>query len=55
MPGVKAASFSAGASPMQGEDGLFFWLNGQPKPAGVIVNLALVQVVLQKFSVYTIY
>jgi putative ABC transport system permease protein len=33
MPGVKAASFSLGASPMQGEGSAFFWLDGQPKPA----------------------
>ena len=32
-PGVSAASFSMGASPLQGEDDLFFWLDGQPKPA----------------------
>jgi predicted permease len=33
MSGVKAASFSAGASPMQGEGSVSFWLEGQPKPA----------------------
>ncbi|HEX3229289.1 MAG TPA: ABC transporter permease, partial [Pyrinomonadaceae bacterium] len=32
-PGVRAASFSAGASPLQGEDDLFFWIDGTPKPA----------------------
>jgi predicted permease len=32
-PGVRAVSFSSGASPLQGEDDLFFWLEGQPKPA----------------------
>src|ERR1044072_3334775 len=32
-PGVRAASFSLGASPLGGEDDLFFWLEGQPKPA----------------------
>jgi len=32
-PGVRAASFTEGASPLQGEDDLFFWLEGQPKPA----------------------
>jgi putative ABC transport system permease protein len=31
--GVRAASFSSGASPLQGEDDLFFWLDSQPKPA----------------------
>ncbi len=33
-PGVSAASMSLGASPLQGEDDLFFWIDGQPKPAG---------------------
>jgi predicted permease len=33
MPGVRAASFSVGAAPLQGEDDLFFWLDDQPKPA----------------------
>jgi predicted permease len=33
MPGVKAASFSLGASPMQGEGSASFWLDGRPKPA----------------------
>jgi predicted permease len=33
LPGVKAASFSLGASPMQGEDDMLFWLDGQPRPA----------------------
>jgi predicted permease len=33
MPGVKAASFSLGASPMQGEGSASFWLDGQPRPA----------------------
>jgi predicted permease len=33
MPGVRAISFSAGAVPLQGEDDLFFWVEGQPKPA----------------------
>jgi predicted permease len=33
MPGVKAASFLTGASPMQGRESEFFWLDGQPKPA----------------------
>lgn len=32
-PGVGAASFTDGAIPMQSEDDLFFWLEGQPKPA----------------------
>jgi putative ABC transport system permease protein len=33
LPGVKAASFSYGATPLQGIDNLFFWLADQPKPA----------------------
>ena len=33
MPGVEAASFSVGASPMQDEDDRFFWLESQPRPA----------------------
>lgn len=33
IPGIRAASFSLGASPMQGEDDLFFWLDSKPKPA----------------------
>jgi predicted permease len=32
-PGVRAVSFSAGAIPLAGEDDLFFWVDGQPKPA----------------------
>jgi predicted permease len=32
-PGIRAVSFSGGASPLQGEDDLFFWIDGQPKPA----------------------
>jgi predicted permease len=32
-PGVRAASFTNGALPLQGEDDLFFWLEGEPKPA----------------------
>ena len=42
-PGVRAASFSEGAVPLQGEDDLFFWLDGQPKPASQSeMNMALV-------------
>ncbi|MDQ3013830.1 MAG: ABC transporter permease, partial [Acidobacteriota bacterium] len=42
-PGVKAVSFSAGASPLQGEDDLFFWLDGRPKPASQSeMNMALI-------------
>jgi len=32
-PGVRSASFSWGASPLQNEDDLFFWVDGRPKPA----------------------
>ena len=32
-PGIRAVSFSAGAIPLAGEDDLFFWVEGQPKPA----------------------
>jgi predicted permease len=32
-PGVRAASFSWGAAPLQNEDDLFFWLDGQTKPS----------------------
>ena len=31
-PGIQAVSFSAGGVPLQGEDDLFFWIDGQPKP-----------------------
>lgn len=42
-PGVQAVSFSAGAVPLQGEDDLFFWVDGQPKPASQSeMNMALV-------------
>jgi len=33
-PGVDAASFLVGAVPLQSEDDLFFWIEGQPTPAG---------------------
>ncbi len=33
VPGVQASSFSTGATPLQGEDDVFFWLDSQPKPA----------------------
>jgi predicted permease len=32
-PGIRAVSFSAGAIPLASEDDLFFWVEGQPKPA----------------------
>ncbi len=43
LPGVRAASFSAGAVPLQGEDDLFFWIEGEPKPASTSeMNMTLV-------------
>jgi predicted permease len=33
VPGVEAASLSAGAMPMAGDSELPFWIEGQPKPA----------------------
>ena len=43
MPGVRAASFSWGALPLQSEDDLFFWVDGRPKPASKSeMNMALV-------------
>ena len=42
-PGVRAVSFSAGAIPLAGEDDLFFWIEGQPKPASQSeMNMAVV-------------
>ncbi|MGH2523443.1 MAG: FtsX-like permease family protein [Anaerolineales bacterium] len=44
--GVQAASFTRGASPLQSEDDLFFWLDGQPKPASQSeMNMALIYIV----------
>ena len=43
IPGVRAASFSWGATPLMSEDDLFFWIDGQPKPASTSeMNMALV-------------
>jgi predicted permease len=43
IPGVRAASFSSGASPMQGEDDLYFWLDDKPRPASTSeMNMALI-------------
>jgi predicted permease len=43
MPGVRAASFSVGAAPLQSEDDLFFWIDGEPKPASTSeMHMALV-------------
>ena len=45
-PGVQATSFSWGAVPLQGEDDLFFWIDGKPKPASQSeMNMALVYIV----------
>ncbi len=33
IPGVRAASLSTGEAPLQGQNDLSFWLDGQPKPA----------------------
>ncbi len=33
IPGVRAASFCTGAAPLRSKDNVFFWLDGQPKPA----------------------
>jgi predicted permease len=42
-PGIRSASFSSGAAPLQGEDDLFFWVDGQPKPSSQSeMNMALV-------------
>jgi putative ABC transport system permease protein len=43
MPGVRAVSFSSGASPLQSEDDLYFWFADQPKPASTSeMNMSLV-------------
>ncbi|PWT80043.1 MAG: ABC transporter permease [Acidobacteria bacterium] len=45
-PGVKAFSFSAAAAPLQNEDDLFFWIEGEPKPASTSeMHMALVYIV----------
>src|SRR5687767_4702525 len=42
-PGVQAVSFTDGGVPLQGADDLFFWVDGQPKPAsGSDMHTALV-------------
>ena len=33
-PGITSASFIVGATPLLSEDDLFFWIEGEPKPAG---------------------
>lgn len=43
IPGVQAVSFSDGGIPLLSEDDVFFWLEGQPKPASQSeMNMALV-------------
>jgi len=43
IPGVSAASLSTGAIPLQTEDDLFFWIDGQPKPSSQSeMNMALI-------------
>ncbi|MBO0798921.1 MAG: ABC transporter permease, partial [Blastocatellia bacterium] len=43
IPGVRAASLSAGAKPLEFDDEQYFWLEGQPKPEGQSqMNMALV-------------
>jgi predicted permease len=45
-PGVRAVSFSRGSTPLQGDDEIFFWLDGKPKPAAQSeMNLAVQYVV----------
>jgi putative ABC transport system permease protein len=43
IPGVRAASFTSGAFPLRAEDDLYFWLDGQPKPASTSeMHMALI-------------
>ncbi|MGH9936020.1 MAG: ABC transporter permease, partial [Blastocatellia bacterium] len=43
MPGVRAASFSTGAAPLQSEDDSYFWLDDQPRPASTSeMHMALI-------------
>src|SRR5262245_24211084 len=43
IPGVKAASFSESGLPLQGEDDLWFWIEGEPKPTSTSqMHMALV-------------
>jgi predicted permease len=46
IPGVRANSLVSGATPLQGEDDVFFWIDGQPKPASQSeMNMSLIYVV----------
>jgi predicted permease len=43
VPGVQAVSFSTGATPLQSEDDVFFWLDSKSKPASQSeMNMALI-------------
>jgi predicted permease len=42
-PDIRAASYTWGANPLQGDDEVFFWLDGKPKPASTSeMEMALV-------------
>ncbi|MEW6734515.1 MAG: ABC transporter permease [Acidobacteriota bacterium] len=46
IPGIQAVSFSWGATPLQNDDDIFFWLDGQPKPSSQNeMNVALLYTV----------
>jgi predicted permease len=46
MPGVKAASLVAGATPLVSEDDRYFWVEGDPKPASASdMHMALFYIV----------
>jgi predicted permease len=50
IPGVEAVSLTGGALPMQGDNELPFWLEGQPKPANTTeMNLSLLYMVDQGY------
>jgi predicted permease len=44
-PGVRAASFSTGSTPLQGDSDVSFWRDGQPRPAPQEMNSALQYIV----------
>jgi predicted permease len=46
IPGIKSSSFVVGATPLQSEDDLLFWIEGEPKPAsGSEMHMTLFYVV----------
>ena len=46
IPGIKSSSFVSGATPLQSEDDLLFWIEGEPKPtAGSDMHMALFYIV----------